>query len=109
MGLEPRNNNGPKTVPWGTPESTVAVNDLTPSKSQVVCGHVRMSRFIAVCCCECHSSLACLTAKLFADDCLLYREVNTKSDTNKLQEDLDMLQSGKANGKWLLMQINVLS
>jgi hypothetical protein len=48
-------------------------------------------------------------AKLFADDCLLYREVNTKSDTNKLQEDLDMLQSGKANGKWLLMQINVLS
>jgi hypothetical protein len=31
-------------------------------------------------------------AKLFADDCLLYRGVNTTSDTNKLQEDLDMLQ-----------------
>jgi hypothetical protein len=28
------------------------------------------------------------SAKLFADDCLLYREVNTTSDTNKLQEDL---------------------
>jgi hypothetical protein len=33
------------------------------------------------------------SAKLFADDCLLYREVNTTSDTNKLQEDLDMLQN----------------
>jgi hypothetical protein len=31
------------------------------------------------------------SAKLFADDCLLYRELNTTSDTNKLQEDLDML------------------
>jgi hypothetical protein len=38
------------------------------------------------------------SAKLFADDCLLYREVNTTSDTNKLQEDLDMLQ--KWESKW---------
>jgi hypothetical protein len=33
------------------------------------------------------------SAKLFADDCLLYREVNTTSDTNKLQEDLDIMSS----------------
>jgi hypothetical protein len=46
------------------------------------------------------------SAKLFADDCLLYREVNTTSDTNKLHEDLDMLQ--KWESKWQ-MQINVLS
>jgi hypothetical protein len=38
------------------------------------------------------------SAKLLADDCLLYREVNTTSDTNKLQEDLDMLQ--KWESKW---------
>jgi hypothetical protein len=78
-----------------------------------------MSKSIAVCCCECHNSLACLivfyaalyqrssrspaelyqsSAKLLADDCLLYREVNTTSDTNKLQEDLDMLQ--KWESKW---------
>jgi hypothetical protein len=31
-------------------------------------------------------------------DRLLYREVNTTSDTNKLQEDLDMLQ--KWESKW---------
>jgi hypothetical protein len=33
-------------------------------KVQVVCGYVGMSRSIAVCCCECHSSLACLTVSL---------------------------------------------
>jgi hypothetical protein len=38
------------------------------------------------------------SAKLFADDCLLHREINTTSDTNKLQEDLDMLQ--KWESKW---------
>ena len=38
------------------------------------------------------------SAKLFADDCLLYREVNTTSDTNKPQEDLGMLQ--KWESKW---------
>ena len=27
---------------------------------QVACGHVGMSKSIAVCCCECHNSLACL-------------------------------------------------
>jgi hypothetical protein len=41
---------------------------------------------------------ALFSAKLFADDCLLYREVNTTSDTNKLQEDLDMLQNWES--KW---------
>jgi hypothetical protein len=78
-----------------------------------------MSKSIAVCCCECHNSLACLivfyaalyqtpsvspaelNAKLFADDCLLHREVNTTSDTNKLQEDLDMLQ--KWESKWQMV------
>ena len=29
-------------------------------KLQVACGHVGMSKSIAVCCCECHNSLACL-------------------------------------------------
>ena len=38
------------------------------------------------------------SAKLFVDDCLLYREVNTTSDTYKLQEDLDMLQEWES--KW---------
>jgi hypothetical protein len=38
------------------------------------------------------------SAKLFADDSLLYRELNTTSDTNKLQEDLDKLQ--KWESKW---------
>jgi hypothetical protein len=41
------------------------------------------------------------SAKLFADDRLLYRQVNTTSDTNKLQEDLDMLQ--KWESKWQMM------
>lgn len=31
--------------------------------------------------------------KLFADDCLLYREIHTESDTHKLQKDLDTLQT----------------
>ena len=51
------------------------------------------------------------SAMLFADDCLLCREVNTTSDTNKLQKDLDMLQEWETKWqiRWLLMQINVLS
>nr|XP_054763632.1 zinc finger ZZ-type and EF-hand domain-containing protein 1-like [Lytechinus pictus] len=32
------------------------------------------------------------TTKLFADDCLLYRKIQSQDDANKLQEDLDSLQ-----------------
>jgi hypothetical protein len=32
--------------------------------------------------------------RLFADDCLLYREINSRNDHNKLQKDLEIL------GKW---------
>ena len=37
---------------------------------------------------ECVSS----TARLFADDCLLYRVIHGHSDTDLLQRDLDRLQ-----------------
>jgi hypothetical protein len=34
------------------------------------------------------------SVRLFADDCLLYREINSRNDYNKLQKDLEIL------GKW---------
>ena len=33
-----------------------------------------------------------IIAYIFADDCLLYREINNQSDTETLQQDLDNLQ-----------------
>jgi hypothetical protein len=38
------------------------------------------------------------TARLFADDCLLYRKIKSEEDQRILQQDLDTLQSGKING-----------
>ena len=37
----------------------------------------------------------CVTsrARLFADDCLLYRPIKTEADATKLQEDIDALQN----------------
>jgi hypothetical protein len=43
------------------------------------------------------------TARLFADDCLLYRKIKSSEDTNILQKDLDALQHWEST--WL-MQFN---
>jgi hypothetical protein len=43
------------------------------------------------------------TARLFADDCLLYRKIKSSEDTNILQKDLDALQQWEST--WL-MQFN---
>ena len=40
------------------------------------------------------------TLRLFADDCLLYREINNQSDTETLQQDLDNLQHWEKT--WLM-------
>ncbi|XP_054752468.1 uncharacterized protein LOC129258037 [Lytechinus pictus] len=40
------------------------------------------------------------TTKLFADDCLLYRKIQSQDDANKLQEDLDSLQKWESD--WLM-------
>ena len=40
------------------------------------------------------------TARLFADDCLLYRNINAKADADKLQDDIDRLQKWEAD--WLM-------
>ena len=39
------------------------------------------------------------TARLFADDCLLYRTVNSSDDAASLQQDLDNLQYGSMHGR----------
>jgi hypothetical protein len=35
------------------------------------------------------------TARLFADDCLLYRKIKSSEDTNILQKDLDASGAGE--------------
>ena len=40
------------------------------------------------------------TVRLFADDCLLYRNINTTHDAETLQEDIDKLQTWEAT--WLM-------
>ena len=40
------------------------------------------------------------TVRLFADDCLLYRNINTTHDAETLQEDIDKLQTWEAD--WLM-------
>ena len=40
------------------------------------------------------------TVRLFADDCVLYRPINTSEDTTKLQEDLEALQLWEKD--WLM-------
>ena len=45
---------------------------------------------------ECVSS----TVRLFADDCLLYREIKSEDDSKKLQEDLAQLEQWEKN--WLM-------
>ena len=43
------------------------------------------------------------TARLFADDCMVYRTIKTEADAHNLQQDLDALQ--RWEGEWL-MQFN---
>ncbi len=43
------------------------------------------------------------TARLFADDCLLYRTINSTEDAEELQKDLDILQEWE---KTWLMEFN---
>ena len=40
------------------------------------------------------------TARLFADDCLLYRNINATADADTLQDDIDRLQKWEAD--WLM-------
>ena len=40
------------------------------------------------------------TVRMFADDCLLYREVHSVQDTKRLQDDLDSLQAWEHD--WLM-------
>ena len=45
------------------------------------------------------------TCRLFADDCLLYRKIDSITDANRLQQDLFLLE--KWAGTWL-MQFNLI-
>ena len=47
---------------------------------------------------DCVSSQS--TTRLFADDCLLYRKIQSQDDAKKLQEDLDALQQWESD--WLM-------
>ena len=49
------------------------------------------------------------TAILFADDCILYRTIDTESEAHGLQLDLDRLRSGRRTGLWDSIPRNVKS
>ena len=51
-----------------------------------------------------HESITNSNVRLFADDCVLYRDITDRNDTNLLQQDLDAL--GRWEAKWL-MEFNV--
>ena len=53
---------------------------------------------------ECISSRICL----YADDVLLYIEIETREDCIKLQMDLDALQKWERYGKWSLIWLNAI-
>jgi hypothetical protein len=46
-------------------------------------------------------------ARLFADDCVLYRVINNNNDQHQLQNDLQQLEIWETNGRCSSMQINV--
>ena len=46
-------------------------------------------------------------AKLFADDCLLFRPIDSLHDSNKLQEDLSALENGSLTGRCPFITIRV--
>ena len=47
-----------------------------------------------------HESITNSNVRLFADDCVLYRDITDRNDTNLLQQDLDALGRWEAN--WLM-------
>ena len=51
-----------------------------------------------------HESITNSNVRLFADDCVLYRDITDRNDTDLLQQDLDAL--GRWEAKWL-MEFNV--
>ena len=51
-----------------------------------------------------HDSITKSNVILFADDCVLYRDITDRNDTDLLQQDLDVL--GRWEAKWL-MEFNV--
>ena len=51
-----------------------------------------------------HESITKSNVRLFADDCVLYRDITDRNDTDLLQQDLDSL--GRWEAKWL-MEFNV--
>ena len=47
-----------------------------------------------------HIDITTKKANLFADDCVLYRRINSEEDAHKLQKDLDGLQKWEKD--WLM-------
>jgi hypothetical protein len=64
--MKVRKSSGPRTVPCGTPDNTSAVDEVWPSRRTC--------------------------ARLFANDCLLYRPIFSRKDTEDLQQDLAALE-----------------
>ena len=68
----------------------------------------------------CLSALNTRRSQLFADDCILYRQIDSQSDCKKLQEDLDTLQhwedmwlmsfnASKCNTMWITLSSKPIS
>ena len=77
----------PRPVTSGVPQGTVL-------------GPVLFLAYIS----DLHESITDSNVRLFADDCVLYRDITDRNDTNLLQQDLDAL--GRWEAKWL-MEFNV--
>ena len=85
-----RKNMDPRTEPCGTQEDTAIKSDWVPVLSGVpqgtVLGPVLFSLYINDITTDIDSEI-----RLFADDCVCYREIKGTEDTVKLQEDIDRL------------------
>ena len=77
----------PRPVTSGVPQGTVL-------------GPVLLLAYIN----DLHESITNSNVRLFADDCVLYRDITDRNDTDLLQQDLDAL--GRWEAKWL-MEFNV--
>jgi hypothetical protein len=77
--MNTRNNVGPSTVPWGTPDVTWEHMEASPSTTTLWILLLRNASIL-------HS-----TARVFADDCVIYRPIHTEKDHQLMQEDLDTL------------------
>ena len=49
-----------------------------------------------------------LTVRLFADDCVVYRNITFIQDTQLLQQDLEHFHRGRVVGRWASTQVNVM-